>query len=347
MAAALDAASLTSALVRSAKDGPAATLALARGRLEAAGFACGERGDALVARRGAPRLALSGHVDVVPVADGWTRDPFSGEVAEGRVHGRGACDMLGAVACFLVAAASTRAPLAVVLTTDEETTMHAAERIVAEKRLDGIDAVVVGEPTDLEVGSAEKGVLWATITVHGRAAHASMPEKGDNAILGALKVAERLTKLRQSGGHPLLGTPTLAVTGVRGGVAQNVVPDRCEVDLDLRFLPPRRVEEVVSMIKLQLVDAGVRADVEVKSAHPPFEARPDSRLVAALLALRPGAAVGLPYGTEASRFQALGVDLAVFGPGERALAHTNRESVRLDALEAATCAYVSLAETYA
>lgn len=345
----MDPASTAAGLVRSARGGPAVTLALARARLEASGFACDERDGGLVARRGAaPRLAFSGHVDVVPPADGWTRDPFSGEVADGRVHGRGACDMLGAVACFLAVAESTRGPLAVVLTTDEETTMGAAERIVAEKRLAGIEAVVVGEPTDLEVGSAEKGVLWATITVHGRTSHASMPEKGDNAILAALRVADRLTKLRQSGGHPLLGTPTLAITGIRGGVAQNVVPDVCALDLDLRFLPPRRVEDVVSMMKLQLVDAGVRADVVVKSAHPPFEARADSPLVATLRDLRGSAnAVGLPYGTEASRFQALGVDLVVFGPGERALAHTNRESVRVDALAEACRAYAALAEKYA
>ena len=347
MRAPLDATPLASALVRSARDGPAATLAVARARLEAAGFACDVRDGGLVARRGRPRLAFSGHVDVVPPADGWTRDPFSGEVADGRVHGRGACDMLGAVACFLAVAEATRGPLGVVLTTDEETTMRAAERIVAEKRLDGFEAVVVGEPTDLEVGSAEKGVLWATLTLHGRTAHASMPEKGENAVLAALRVVQKLTALRQTGGHALLGTPTLAVTGVRGGVAQNVVPDACELDLDVRFLPPRRVEEVLSMIKLQLVDAGVRCDVAVKSAHPPFEARPGSPLVAALQGLRAGAPVGLPYGTEASRFQALGVDLVVFGPGERALAHTNRESVRVDALAEACRCYAALAERYA
>ncbi|HLE97070.1 MAG TPA: M20/M25/M40 family metallo-hydrolase, partial [Candidatus Thermoplasmatota archaeon] len=250
----------TTALVRAAADGSGGPLRHAAEILGAAGFRLDEAGGALVARRREPRFALSGHVDVVPAGEGWTRAPSSGAVEDGRVHGRGATDMLGAVGCFLAVAEDSRGPLAVVLTTDEETTMAAAERLVADKRLDGIEAAVVGEPTDLEVGSCEKGVLWARITVHGRAAHASMPEKGENAVLLALKAVGKLASTRLSGGHALLGQPTLAITGIHGGVAQNVVPERCAFDLDLRFLPPRRVEDMVSMLKLSLVDVGVRHD---------------------------------------------------------------------------------------
>ncbi|HEX2021798.1 MAG TPA: M20/M25/M40 family metallo-hydrolase, partial [Candidatus Thermoplasmatota archaeon] len=137
----MDARDLLPRLVQAARSGPDAVLAAVDAPLRALGFApraTASSPRAVLWRRGDARVALSGHVDVVPVGEGWTRDPFGGEVAEGRVWGRGACDMLGSVACFVGAAALARdAPAAILLTTDEETTMHAARHALDEAREEG------------------------------------------------------------------------------------------------------------------------------------------------------------------------------------------------------------------
>ncbi|HVL48629.1 MAG TPA: M20 family metallopeptidase [Candidatus Thermoplasmatota archaeon] len=352
----MDAPAHLARLIRAGRAGDAAaTLALARATLEAAGFetAAVADGNAAVFRRGRSRLLFSGHVDVVPAGEAWTRDPFGGEEADGRVWGRGASDMLGAVACWLALAEARRdLPMTIALTTDEETTMAGAEALLASGRLAGVEAVVVGEPTDFEVGVAEKGVLWLAVEVEGRSAHASMPEQGVNAASGLARAVLALEAMSMKGTHPLLGRPTLSVGRLEAGTKVNVVPERARAEVDIRYLPPRSERDVLAAVRMALVDAGVEAKVTPISSHPPFETASSSALVASCekalaRAHRPMRAVGLPYGTEASRFMRAGWDIVILGPGERALAHTSRESVRLDDLAAASVAYEALAEAWA
>lgn len=305
---------------------------------------------AIVARRGSPRLCFAGHVDVVPTGDGWQRAP--GDVADGRVWGRGASDMLGSVACWIALARTTTLPFAVALTTDEETRMGDAEALVASGLLSPYEAIVVGEPTDLEIGVAEKGVLWVRATVAGRAAHASMPAEGINAIEAASRAILRLKDLELPGRHASLGAPTISVDRIAGGAAVNVVPESCTFEVDIRYLPGVPSERIVELVDSTIQRAVDVHKLEVMSHHPPFEARDGSRLVAAAEAAVKAAGrsprrVGLPYGTEASRYVQLGNDLVILGCGERALAHTNREAIRVEDLEAGLRAYRALAEAYA
>lgn len=342
----MDPVPLLRSLVRAAGKGSEAVLAELEAPLRAAGLSprtTRAAPRAVLWKRGAPKLALSGHVDVVPVGEGWQRDPHGGELAEERVWGRGASDMLAGVAAFVAAAARTRAPCAILLTTDEETTMQAARHALDEGLLAGVEAVVVGEPTSMDVGIAEKGVLWLRLTTRGRNAHGSMPELGDNAAERLVRALHRIGGLRWDGQHALLGKPTLNLGTLRSGEAVNQVPASATADLDLRYLPGTRSVDIISQLRAA---ASEPIEVEVRSDHAPFEIAPDSRLARAAVSAAGTRALGLPYGTEASKFAPAGIPCVILGPGEPGLAHTNREHVRVDALERAVGVYARLIEEY-
>lgn len=335
-------APLLTDLIRAAPAGPDEVLRRVAEALP--GFSRRDAGPPTAAlfTRGKPRILLSGHVDVVPAGAGWQRDPHGGEVAEGRVWGRGACDMLGSVACFVAAAhQAPDAPCGILLTTDEETGMLAASRALDAGLLRGVEGVVVGEPTALDVGIAEKGVLWLRVEASGRTAHGSMPHLGDNAVDRVVRVLSRLE--RPTGEHKLLGAPTLSVNRIGGGEAVNQVPAEAWAEIDIRYLPggdPRASFE-------RALEEGAR--LRVLSDHAPFEVAPDAPLVrlavdAARAAGRKGQTLGLPYGTEASKFAPAGIPTVILGPGEPGLAHTARESIALDDLEAGARCYRSILE---
>ncbi|HEY3107581.1 MAG TPA: M20/M25/M40 family metallo-hydrolase, partial [Chloroflexota bacterium] len=216
--------------------------------------------------RGAGRrrgLILTGHLDVVGAGERpWRHDPFGGEVANGRVYGRGSSDMKGAVAAMLLAAAALRragaslaGDLVLAFTAGEEVDGLGAEALATSGLLGGSDAVVIGEPSDLDVYVAEKGNLTVEIETAGRTAHASMPELGVNAIYGMADLIAALERWRPAGApHPLLGEPTLSVGLVRGGVKSNVVPDGCVVEVDLRTLPGQVQARVLAELEELLTD---------------------------------------------------------------------------------------------
>lgn len=342
----MDPVPLLQEMLRAAGKGPDAVLAAIEPMLRAAGLApraTRAAPRAVLWSRGAPRLALSGHVDVVPVGEGWTRDPHGGELAEGRVWGRGACDMLGSIAGFAAAAHATDAPCAILLTTDEETGMKAAEHALAEGLLDGVQGVVVGEPTDMAVGVAEKGVLWLRITARGRNAHGSMPELGDNAAERMVRALSRLQGLRLEGAHPLLGRATINLGTLRSGEAVNQVPASATAEMDVRYLPGMRSDDIIHAV-LDITKEPL--EVAVHSDHLPFELPPEAPLARAALAAGGTRALGLPYGTEASKYAPAGIPSVILGPGEPGLAHTNRESIAVDALRRGAEVYARLLEAY-
>ena len=343
----MDVVALLQRLVRAAGKGPEAVLAELEAPLVAAGMtprATRAQPSAVAWTRGRARIAFSGHVDVVPVGEGWTRDPHGGELAEGRVWGRGACDMLAGVAASVAAASRSRAPCAILLTTDEETGMRAASHALAEGLLEGVEAVVVGEPTDMAVGVAEKGVLWLRVTARGRNAHGSMPELGDNAAQRLVRALHAIGALRWEGEHPLLGRPTLNLGTLRAGEAVNQVPASAVAELDLRYLPGAKADDIVARLREA---AREPVEVDVLSDHAPFEVAPDARLARAAVRAAGTRALGLPYGTEASKYAPAGIPSVILGPGEPGLAHTSRESVRVEALERAVEVYAELIEEYA
>ena len=310
----------------------------------------------IVARRGPVGgriLAFNGHLDTVGVS-GMT-DPFSGAVREGRLHGRGACDMKGGIGAALAAAAvlsqeDLGGELVIALTADEE---HAS--IGMQALVDSgfrADACVVCEPTSLQIMPAHKGFLWSTVRVHGRAAHGSRPDVGVDAIthmghvLRELEVEGR--RLAGRPGHPLLGVPSIHAATIEGGSAPSVYPEACELVIERRTLPGEteddlraEVEALVARARSTLpgldaaVDPGLyRAGTELGAEHP---------LVSALEAAchRNGVAgvtTGMSAWVDACFLNQAGIAALCFGPGSIARAHAQDEWAPVAEIE--TCANV-------
>lgn len=309
-------------------------------------------------------LILTGHLDVVGVGDRpWRHGPFEGVVADGRLYGRGSADMKGAVAAMAAAAIAIRragAPLGddliLAFTAGEEVDSLGAQALVDAGLLDGADAVVVGEPTDLELYVAEKGNLSFEIEARGRTAHSSMPEIGLNAVYAMAEVVGALEHLDlDAPPHPLLGPATLSVGTIVGGVKSNVVPDRCAVEVDVRTLPDQPHAAVLARVESLLAEVAARrpgVDLRVSRSFgrdavataPNAEVvRQVAQAVFDVTGRRPTPG-GVPYATDAAVLvPALGIPMAVCGPGPRGMAHQTDEYVDLDALLHAAQIYALVA----
>lgn len=306
-------------------------------------------------------LLLSGHVDVVPPGrTTWEHDPFGAEVVDGRIYGRGACDMKSGVAALIVAAeeaaASGRTPLGdlwLVLTADEERNCLGAEELARQDLLPRSGAVIVAEPTGLRLYLAEKGAFWVQVEATGKTAHASIPHLGVNAVDAAMDLAVRWKKRYEelSRPHDFMGSATLNVGVIEGGVKVNVVPDRCVLQMDMRTVPPMDHDVLASELRLLADQAerevkGAVIHLSILSNRPPVECRRDSDLAQALagavaeVAGVDPAPLAVPYCTEACIWQPqLGLDCVICGPGEPGMAHQPDESVDVAQVEFAARIY--------
>jgi succinyl-diaminopimelate desuccinylase len=311
-----------------------------------------------------PGLMLSGHLDVVPPgAVPWSHDPFAAEVADGWLYGRGACDMKAGVAAMIAAAAEIahagdrlRGDLVICASADEEAGCRGADALVGESLFEGLGAVLIGEPSDLGVFVAEKGAFWLEVTVTGKTAHASTPHFGANAIAAMAEFLTRLPAAALGGAKadPQLGVPTVSIGTIAGGVKINVVPDTCTATLDFRTVPGQNHAEIRERVEAELraVLEGrphTAYTIETLIDRAPVSCPPDTPLAAATARavravtgreITPG---GVPYFTEACVFvPALGLPMAICGPGDPRLAHQPDEHVELAQVEQAARIYVQV-----
>jgi acetylornithine deacetylase len=278
-------------------------------------------------------ILLAAHMDVVPAGDGWAGDPWSLDQKNGRLAGRGSADMKGFLACAMTAiaaAADLRRPLHLAVSTDEEIgCVGVRDLLPAVSALPSLPAAcIVGEPTGMRLVTAHKGKLAQRATLHGRARHSSEAPLADNAVEHAaelvLALRDRGRKLAASGrrdGRFAIPHSTISVGPIRGGVALNIVPDRCVVEFELRNLPG---DDPASL----LPDLAP-ADLKLLAAYPALDGDPAP--FAELLDAEPGAAID--FGTEAGLYAELGIPTAVCGPGEIADAHRPGESIAIEQLE--------------
>jgi succinyl-diaminopimelate desuccinylase len=328
----------------------------------------GDRGrPSVVARLGdrdRPSLAWNGHLDTVPAGstDTWTSPPFAGEIRDGNLIGRGACDMKGAIAAALAswaAIARAGAPLGgslwFHLAADEELAGIHGTKVLWERGMLDQDAAIVGEPTELRLGVAQRGGAWITATAHGTAAHGSQPHRGVNAITSMARFLPRLEEALPDLTHPLIGGPTVNAALIEGGSAPNVVPDRCVVDIDRRLLPGEDDPAVVLAPFRRLIDEiradhpEVRIDVAIREWTDAAEAPPDERIVRLARAAvaeaggGPAAAAGFSGITDARYYlNRAKIPTVILGPGSMTVAHTADEWVTVDELATAARAYARL-----
>lgn len=307
---------------------------------------------------GGPTLMLNAHMDTVGV-DGYLGDPFLARVEGGKLFGRGSCDMKGAIACFLetvrlLKSVELKGDLLLLFVADEEHGMTGSAH--AGKHGPSADFAIVGEPTKLAVCPKHKGELCGSVTVHGRAAHTSVPEHGRNAILDMSAVIQALEaygeELMTRTPHPICGTGRCTVSTIQGGTTVSSVPDRCGIQIDRRCLPDENVENV--MAELEAVLEGVRRErpgLQVELGKDALflgpldtdENAPITRAAlkatSAILGEKP-AISSFTGGTDGPNLQ---ISTVILGPGDLAQAHTVDEWIELDQLEKACAIYRELA----
>ncbi len=285
----------------------------------------------LLAWKGSPGFAVLAHMDTVPFGEGWNYSPL-GERVGARIYGRGAVDTKGGLAAALFAA--LRAENAFLIFTSDEETSLAGARALKSQEIP--DFVFVTEPTGMKIGIAHKGVLWAKVKLEGRAAHGSMPEKGENAIYKACRLMNDLEKLPRAR-DPLLGSTTYNVGVIRGGSKINVVPDFCELSIDFRTVS-NEAEEIIEFLKSY-------GGVEVIERLPPFKGSRKLAEVTKIALSKVGIVPelkALPYYTEAGVLSTFGKKCIVIGPGREELAHASNEYITSQELRKAAAFYSEL-----
>jgi acetylornithine deacetylase/succinyl-diaminopimelate desuccinylase family protein len=315
---------------------------------------------ATLANGGGPRFAFNTHADVVQAGAGWTTPPFQPVIRDGRLFARGACDAKGSMAAMVEACAALAADraawsgtLIAAFVVDEEVASAGARAYAATRP--GLDLAVVGEPTGNAVYIAHKGSLRPVVRIHGRTAHSATPQLGRNAILDAarlLLLLERLgAEIAARPGHPLLGGASLTVTRASAGIADNIVPDSCDLLLDRRLLPGETEDAAVAEIEALFAAAGVVAEIVARkpTTGGPVALSPDHPLVRTALAIAgrhgaDGAAPrGFPGACDLVHMAAAGAAGVILGPGSLAVAHQPDEHVPLAELLAAASIYRELA----
>ncbi|HZF13808.1 MAG TPA: M20/M25/M40 family metallo-hydrolase [Thermoanaerobaculia bacterium] len=289
-------------------------------------------GNSLLATLGeGPVLLLDTHLDTVPPAASWSRDPWAAEVVDGRVYGLGANDAKASVAAMVAAflaflEADLPFTLALALVEGEETRGNGTEAVLAEIARRGLTlaAAVVGEPTGLDLAVAQKGLLLLELQAEGEACHAAHAAAlgKRNAARGLARDLVALEGVDFGPPHPLLGAITLEPTELRAGTARNVVPGEATALLDLRTTPALASREIVARIELA-VESRVRV---VSDRLAPRETDVESSLVAAARTVRPEARL---YGSATLSDLAFlaGIPAVKCGPGESERSHTADEFV--------------------
>lgn len=288
-------------------------------------------------------LAVVCHTDTVPFDENWAEATSLTE-RDGMLHGCGACDVKGFLACMLACAAALRAdevrkPLCFVFTADEEVGCKGA-RFLQEQRALEAKYAIVGEPTSLRPARAGKGYALAAVTVHGQAAHSAYPEAGRSAILAAARMIAEIEALqeelkvdRNDAFSP--AWTTLNVGTIQGGSAKNIVPAECSFLVEWRPIPsqdPMRVGRRLQEIADASSRDGIRVEVEIQRNDVGFETPLESALLAALH--RPEQQViTVAFGTEAPWLARMGAQAVVLGAGSMLTAHSSRECVPVQELD--------------
>jgi acetylornithine deacetylase len=281
-------------------------------------------------------------------------EPFAARVQDGKMYGRGACDVKGGMAAMLTTFArivherpATAPNLVMACTVDEEHLGTGVRRLVRDSLR--VDAAVVAEPTSLNIVHAHKGLVRWYLTTRGRACHSSAPEQGVNAIYhmaGLLVAIEQYAEwLRTSPPDPLLGPATLSIGRIDGGVSVNTVPDYCRIEVDRRVIPGEDPYAAPAQLTSYLKEsAGVAVPFECSepwTCWPALSPSGSGGLVSELgraidSVIGKHEVMAVPYGTDASTIAQAGIPAVVFGPGDIAQAHTGDEWVNLEQIEQAS-----------
>ena len=303
-------------------------------------------------------IVLSGHTDVVPVkGQDWESPPFEPTVREGKLYGRGTCDMKGFIGVALallpeMQATRLKEPIHFAFSCDEELGCVGAPYMLADLKARGITAsgCIVGEPTDMRVIVAHKGINAYRCRVHGHAAHSSLTPQGLNAIEYAARLIcfmrDEADRFRREGPFDAdfdVPFSTLQTSIIQGGIAVNTVPADCEFSFEYRNLPTVDTAPIIGRIKdfaqntllpmMKSEHAGAAIDFELLASAPTLDASEQAAITQLVRSLTQDRATRkVAYGTEAGLFQQMGIPSVLCGPGNIEQAHKANEYVTLEQL---------------
>ena len=303
-------------------------------------------------------IIFSGHTDVVPVSKDWNTDPFVATIKDEKVFGRGACDMKGFIACTLAYApifskTNLDRDIHFSFTFDEETACQGAPLLINELKRKGMNSgiCIVGEPTSMKIIDAHKGCYEYTTYFKGLAGHGSAPDKGINAVEYAVKYISKLIELREilktkAPKNSIFDPPytTIQIGGISGGIARNVIADRCQVDWEMRpvikkdgefvnnemdkYVSTKLLPEMTKVFPKSLIKKEIIGEIIGFNRVEKSEA---CEFISSLTGDNSREVVS--FGTEAGLFQEIGISTVVCGPGSIDQAHKIDEFVTLDQIK--------------
>ena len=309
----------------------------------------------VVARLGptdTPALMLNGHLDVVGV-EGMVHEPFSADVRDNRIYGRGSADMKGGLAAMCSAALAAASPgakrqILIAAVVDEEYDSIGMRALIAS----GVraEAAIVTEPTRLAICPAHRGFAWFDVSLRGRAAHGSRYDIGIDAITHAgllLAELDHLEQTRESGPlHTLLGRGSLHASKIHGGVGMSTYPEQCDLAIERRMLPGESIEKALREItdaceRMKAKRSDFEARVTLSTAQLPSDVPLDAPIVRRLRGAleresMPVKIEGLSAWTDAALLNEAGIPAICFGPGDIGLAHAAEEFVPIEEIGLAT-----------
>jgi len=312
-------------------------------------------------------LFFNGHLDTVPPGDiEWEHGPYSGDISDGRIYGRGSADMKGGLAAMLTAVKAVKkagwelkGDFIYSATAGEETDSIGAVKYVDDGGLDGVGAIIIGEPSSNGVNIAEKGAFWVEITTYGKTAHGAFPHKGVNAVVHMNALLSELISYRfRYEENELVGYPTMNISTINGGVKTNVVPDKCSITIDMRTVPGQVHGEIVKdfeaiIDKLAGEIEDFKAEVKVLNDRPAVETKVSNEFVKLAVdtvkeefgkEIEPK---GVNFYTDASIFlPPSGLPCIFYGPGDADMAHQPNEFVPIDSYMECIHFYIAMIENY-
>lgn len=309
-------------------------------------------------------LAATGHLDTVPPGGvKWEHDPFEAEVIDGKLYGRGSSDMKAGDAAFLYAmiklkraGITPRQDVIFIGTVSEENGSLGAKAFLEAGGMEKVDALLVCEPSSNELDVAHKGAVWIKVKFYGKTAHGSMPELGVNAVSRAAKfIAAIDAQTFAVKPDDILGMPSCSVNICQGGVATNVVPDYCEVNLDFRTIPGQTSQDIREFVEKALAEAAkgdkdFKAELEILSDLPAVRCPEGASILTALdkAAGRQHVRRGVRFYTDASTLVGNYPEkqVVVYGPGLSELAHQPNEYCEVEQFERFTETYVNFLKDY-
>ena len=303
-------------------------------------------------------LLFACHLDVVgPGEADWKYPPFGGIEGDGRIYGRGSADMKGGIAAIVTAVkqvveAGIRLQGDIILfaAAGEETDSCGVKRFTAQRsRQAKVGGVVIPEPTDFEVVTAHRGMLWLEVTTKGKAAHGSTPQLGVNAIILMKEILSELDNFKiPFEPHPDLGGYSMSINTIAGGKALNVVPDKCSIGIDIRTIPSQNHQEIIGSLtniltKLRSKNPQFNAGLSVIREVGSLETDSNCDFVRNFCSVVGAArtkAVG--FTTDGPYFTSLGAPVVIFGPGKPELCHKPDEYIQISDVEKAVEHYKNI-----